>query len=290
MTLENGYTIDSNDEHIWSSDDDPLRQTPQDEATKGSDEEFFANLAASVAAAPATETPAPAPTQPAPAAAPTPAQPPQPQDFSHLFAPPAATPAAAPANATTSEAAPSATETPATPAEPQQSERFAELQAAFKQELGIDLAEAVQAVNTVRQSQETFAETQKELAIRQQEIDLALMWQVPTHEVRQRVARLVPYYKAMTPDSQTNMLAKGSQGIYDLYAAAFGQQQQPASAPMQQPPAPNGRANIANTSNAAQQQVPLSRLLAVQSDEDFFRVLEQSVKGGVLANDVGLDL
>jgi hypothetical protein len=170
-------------------------------------------------------------------------------------------------------------------------ERLQRLSTEFQEVLGVDLVTAYDTVTNLQGQVTSFQEAQAELARQRQEIDLALMWGIPTDQVQGRVAELVPYYQGLTPQARVNVDRGGAQAIFNMYQQVYGANA-PASQtpPTQQPPAlPTGQsANIASQNSNGKPVVNLSEVMAKGDDNEYFRILAQAKRGEVeLVNDVG---
>ena len=162
-------------------------------------------------------------------------------------------------------------------------DRFKYLEKVFKDNLGVDIGEAVSNMNSFNETAQTtmqnLEQVQQNIALQQQRLDLMYAWGHEAQQynttaqelVNQRLAETTRVYNSLNENLRKRIAAKGSEGIIDLYNLIQknrGSQQQ-QQAPQMTVPA--GRASIAATpQNNGQPPRNLSELIATKSDDDFW--------------------
>ena len=162
--------------------------------------------------------------------------------------------------------------------------RFKYLEKVFKDNLGVDIGEAVSNMNSFNETAETtmqsLEQVQRNIALQQQRLDLMYAWGHEAQQynttaqelVNQRLAETTRVYNSLNDNLKQSIAAKGSEGIIELYNLIQknrgGQQQQ--QSPQTTVPTV-GRASIAATPQSNGQPVRnLSELIAAESDDEFW--------------------
>lgn len=176
-----------------------------------------------------------------------------------------------------------------TPEDASPSDRMKELQRLFKEEMGVDVSEAVENMNsfneTSQQVLESIRQAEERLTLRQQEFELSQAWASevpPGQNVRQvvndRVERMSRVYSQLNDTMKQRIAAAGTDGMLALWRSMNkGQQSAPGGNQIR-----SGRADIASSQQQSDSQ-NLSALMASDDDDAFWAAMQNRN----FVNDVG---
>lgn len=155
--------------------------------------------------------------------------------------------------------------------QPQSNIDFEEFSTAFRAKFGVDLEDAVQSVNSIKQQSEQLQQLTQTVNARMQQLELMAQWGVSSSDVTDRLNGLLPVYQALSEPYKQHIRSKGTKGLMELYDLvaqrnATGSQQQPSPVPGR----PGGTATIAG--DASKPEIT-PELIAIENDRDFVQRL-----------------
>lgn len=169
-------------------------------------------------------------------------------------------------------------------------DRIKYMQRLFKDNLGVDVSQAVDTMNNFNQTAEgTIGQMQamsNKIALQQQRLDLMYTWGAEAQQlgmtaselVEQRLAETTQVFSTLNEGLRTKIVSEGSKGIIDLYNLIQKNRgvQQPVTPQQPQMAVPvAGRANIAETPKNGASNTNLSEIVALESDDEFWNRLQQ---------------